>query len=74
MVPALIQALKDEDWRVRYDAAKTLGQIGPEAKAAVPALAQALKDGDWHVRQSAAEALEKVNIEAEAIEDAEFDF
>ncbi len=37
----LIQALKDEDWRVRDAALKTLGKIG---KPAVPALVNALKD------------------------------
>ena len=66
--------MKDEEWHVRYHAAEALGQIGPEAKAAVPALIQALKDEDRDVGQSEAEALEKINIEAEATEDAAFDF
>ena len=55
----------------REYAAKALGKIDSEAKAAVPALAQALKEDD-DVRQYAAGALEKVNIEAEATEDTEF--
>ena len=73
VVPALIQALKD-DFGPRSSAATALGEIGPDAKEAVPALAEALKDENYYVRENAAEALEKINIEAEATEDAEFDF
>jgi HEAT repeat protein len=42
-VPALIDALADENGSVRDHAATTLGKIGPGAKAAVPALT-ALRD------------------------------
>ena len=56
-IPALIEALKDEDRDVRRTAAWALGQIGPPA---VPALIQALRDEKWEVRQAAAEALEKI--------------
>ena len=61
-----IRRLKSKDWSTRANAVRALGQIGPEAKAAVPALIQALKDEDYDVRESAAGALEKINIEAEA--------
>jgi HEAT repeat protein len=37
-VPALTALLDDPDLGVRKAAARTLGQIGPEAKDAVPAL------------------------------------
>ena len=56
-VSALIQALKDDDRDVRMEAAESLGEIGPEAKAAVPALIQALKDDNFNVRRGAAMAL-----------------
>ncbi len=56
-VPALIQALKDEDARVRSGAAFALTNIGAEAIEAIPALIEALKDQDRDVRQSASTAL-----------------
>ena len=59
-MPALIEALKDEDGRVRSNAARAQGYIGPEAKVAVPALIQALKDEDKYVRDDAAWALGKI--------------
>ncbi|MEM3071821.1 MAG: HEAT repeat domain-containing protein, partial [Candidatus Anstonellales archaeon] len=62
-VPALIDALKDENWDVRYRAAKALGEIaekGGDCSAAVPALIDALKDNDWSVRYRAAKALGKI--------------
>ena len=40
-VPHLIEALEDADVQVRWDAAKTLGKIGPAAGAADPAPQQA---------------------------------
>ncbi|MGH7998806.1 MAG: HEAT repeat domain-containing protein [Brasilonema sp.] len=59
-VPVLITNLKSKDWRVRYQAAHTLGQIGTEAKDAVPALTVALEDEIQPVRSSAANALQKI--------------
>jgi HEAT repeat protein len=57
-IPALIQALQDEDRDVRQAAAEALGQIGdPQA---IPALIQALQDEDRDVRQAAAEALGQI--------------
>jgi HEAT repeat protein len=41
--------------------AGVLGDIGPEAKAAVPVLVEALSDRDRWVRKSAAAVLEKVD-------------
>jgi HEAT repeat protein len=56
-VPALINALKDQDANVRWSAAAALGKIGPAAEDAVPALSDALKDQNGSVRSSAAAAL-----------------
>jgi HEAT repeat protein len=51
----LIAALRDERWRVRECAARTLGRIGD--RRAVDALIAALRDRDGAVRTVAAEAL-----------------
>ena len=59
-VPALIQALGDEDEAVRGAVAKALGAIGPDAAAAVSALKGALEDSDVWVCRCAAYALEKI--------------
>ncbi|OYT68772.1 MAG: hypothetical protein CFK48_10465 [Armatimonadetes bacterium CP1_7O] len=52
-VPALMQALRDEDKDVRSAACEALGAIGDAS--AVPALIKAL--GDWRVRSAACRAL-----------------
>ena len=63
-MPALIQALRDED--VRSNAAMTLtheisqGNIGPEVKDVIPTLTRALKDQDVGVRCRAASALGRI--------------
>ena len=59
-VPALIVALKDENWGVRSPAAWALGKIGPAAAPAIPALIAALKDENRNVGVSAAWALEQI--------------
>jgi HEAT repeat protein len=56
-VPALQNALKDDDPRVQAAAAWSLGQLGREAKAAVPDLQEALSEEDWLVRSAAVYAL-----------------
>jgi HEAT repeat protein len=45
-VAALLENLKDDNQQVRSTAARSLGEIGPEAKDAVPALIAALKEQD----------------------------
>lgn len=45
-VPALIEALADEDEKVRSAAAFALAEFGPAAKAAVPALTQMIVTAD----------------------------
>ena len=58
LLPALTQALRDEEWWVRRAAAWALGEIGdPQA---VPALVGALGDKDEDVRQTATEALGEI--------------
>jgi HEAT repeat protein len=64
-VPALAESLKEKG-PVCWAAARALGQIGPEAKAAIPALTRALQDTrilqdtNEEVRKTAAEALESI--------------
>ncbi len=65
-VPALIEALKDENSEMRRRVAVALGNIGPDAKAAVPALIEALKDENKNVRDSAAVALGTLGPDAKA--------
>ena len=57
-VPALIEALQDEEKGVRITAALVLGSLGPAAKDAVPALIQALEDRG--ISGKVAEALGKM--------------
>jgi HEAT repeat protein len=56
-VPDLRAALKDEEPRVRFNAALALSKIGPAAEAATMDLAEALEDEDALVRMDAAMAL-----------------
>ena len=67
-IPALSEALKDEDTD-HAAIAMALWEIGPEA---IPALSEALKDEDRHVRTTAAYALSKINT-PEAIKALEED-
>jgi len=66
-VPALIEALKDEDKDVRSCAAQALGDIGPEARSAGPALVEALKDKDPAVSFNAVQALSSIGPQAKAV-------
>ena len=59
-VPLLVEALKREEAFVRFEAARTLGLIGPRARAAIPALEAAQKDAPEHVGQAIAEALKEI--------------
>src|SRR5262245_50146385 len=66
-VPKLVKQLKDGKADARAKAAKELGQLGAEAKAAVPALAEALiKDADAQVRSYTAYALGQIGPDARA--------
>jgi uncharacterized protein (TIGR03067 family) len=66
-VPALIDALSDQEALVRSAAAQALGKIGAGAKAAVPDVVRALKDGQPLVRAAAAEALGKIEQVSRAL-------
>lgn len=59
-VALLIQALKAPDKYDRARAARVLGGIGADAKAAIPVLLEALRDREAMVRFDAAKALEKM--------------
>jgi HEAT repeat protein len=59
-VEGLLRDLKDKDEGVRLHAAKSLGQMGAGAKAALPALLAAAKDPDPDVRRVAERAAETV--------------
>lgn len=57
-VPALAEALKENDWNLRKAAVKALGEIGPDAKPALPTMADVFR-----------QFLEKMNKDAAARRD-----
>jgi HEAT repeat protein len=59
-VPALIEALSDENGAVRLNAVIALGKINRPTKTVVPALIEALQDDSEWVREYVAEALKQV--------------
>jgi HEAT repeat protein len=65
-IPALISALKDEDYKVAGNAAEALGDIGPAAETAVPALVELLSAEDYRLRSIAVEALGRIGPRAKA--------
>ena len=56
----LITGLKDPRLEVRLYVAEALGNIGPDAQAAVPDLLQAAKDSNLNLRQNAIRSLGKM--------------
>src|SRR5216683_5462961 len=52
-VPALLAALKDENWVVRYSAVQALGQIEPTTKQAEYAVAKVMEDKNREVSRAA---------------------
>jgi HEAT repeat protein len=60
VVSALLKALKDENWMVRKEAIKLLGQIKPNNPEVVSALLEALQDNYLNVRGEAAIALRQI--------------
>jgi hypothetical protein len=62
-VVPLIRGLGDNDERIRAIAASALGDIGPEASAAIPALNKCLSEWKEPTRTVAAEALKKIRGE-----------
>jgi HEAT repeat protein len=61
-VPALIDAMKDEDTGLRVQVCGALKKVGPSAYKAVPALAKTLSDSSASVRRCAAEALGSIGF------------
>lgn len=61
-VPSLIEALRNKNTLMRWEAAKALGEIGDPETA--PVLVKALEDEEFDVRWLAAEGLIKMNIKA----------
>jgi HEAT repeat protein len=59
-VPSLIEALKNKNTLMRWEAAKALGEINDPETA--PVLVDALEDEEFDVRWLAAEGLIKMNI------------
>lgn len=59
-VPALIDALGQDEWPLRRGAAVALWKMGPAAKDAVPALRDALGSTDWAIQEMAACALGEI--------------
>ncbi len=59
-VPGLVEALQDEDWKVRRSACEALWSMGEPAS--VPGLIEALLDRNDVVRQAAAGALEAMAV------------
>ncbi len=78
-VPDLVVTLKEGDFFVRLQAAKTLGHFGPFAEDAVPVLIEALADEEEAMQREAVETLGKIGPAAkgaipalEALKDARF--
>ena len=59
-VPALIEALEDDNVDVVIWSMHALGEIGPEAKSAVPVLQKKLSADNFNIRNLAKFALEKI--------------
>jgi HEAT repeat protein len=59
-IDVMIAALKDKEPRARQDAARLLGDVGPDARSAIPALNEAMEDPNDEVRKAATDALGKV--------------
>ncbi len=61
IIPALIEALKDEADDIRMAAAWGLGLFGEQARDAIPALRTAQRDRDARVRKAADIALSRID-------------
>ena len=63
-VGALERLLSDDEMRLREQAARSLGEVGPDARPALPALVRALFDGEGPVRVAAARTLGRIGDES----------
>ncbi|MCE5279668.1 MAG: HEAT repeat domain-containing protein [Planctomycetaceae bacterium] len=66
-VAYFLQALQNPRITHREDIAAALGEIGPDAAAAIPALTEAAANTDWHMRQAAVTALGKIDPTAQQV-------
>jgi len=66
-IPALREALKNGNPRIRAGAASALGSMDPAAEEAVPDLLSALKDEDRTVRLDAVLALGKTRVTSDTV-------
>lgn len=70
-VQAVMELLRDEDWRVRAAAARGVGSLN--AREAIPLLLDAMRDGSWWVRFRAALALADLDDEGfDALDSARY--
>ena len=60
VISFLVKGLQNEDYCVCVSVAKILGDLGPDAVAAVPALIKTLREKDERVSAAAAEALKRI--------------
>ena len=60
VVPALVEALDDQEADVRISAAIGLGQLGPAAKDAIPKLEPLQSDPNARLREAARVALSRI--------------
>ncbi|MFM2432718.1 MAG: hypothetical protein RLZZ511_3932 [Cyanobacteriota bacterium] len=60
LLPLLLKALEDPDWRIRYETAKTIGYLGTEARSAIPGLNDRLLDRDRRVACESIASLGKI--------------
>jgi len=61
-LPVLVAVLQDESQsaEARWNAARTIGKIGPAAVSAVPALIDASHDKEWTIREHCAESIGEI--------------
>lgn len=60
-IPTLVLALHDENARVRRDAVRSLGKMGPEARDALGAVQALANDPDEDVKKAAKDAARKIS-------------
>jgi hypothetical protein len=62
-IPFLVELLGDPYDMIRLRAARSLGQLGPDARPATPHLVRALGDSSEYVKTAARDALSKIDPE-----------
>jgi len=65
-LPALLDALRNDEPAIRFSAAHSLGDLGPAARPALGPLTQTLQDRDLGVRVQAARAVWQIDRQADA--------